>query len=308
VQVVEVTGASVATIFNVQRFCVHDGPGIRTTVFFKGCPLRCHWCQNPESLRRSRELLFYADRCRESRRCLASCPQNALSMTLERVEWSRCDACGDCVDVCDFGAYEIVGREVTVGELLAEVARDKPFYRQTGGGLTLSGGEATLQLDFLSELVRGCRERDIPVGLQTCGVFRWEVFEPLASAFQFIHFDLKVMDPARHRRFTGGDNRSVLANARHLVEGNYPVVFRTPIIPGYTDDEENLAAIAEFLSEIERPRLDLLAYHSLGEVKKARLGWPVPPLERIDSRTVQMRLRDAEQYLRARGINAVNRG
>ena len=163
-----------AIVFDVQRFSVHDGPGIRTTVFFKGCPLRCRWCQNPESLRPQPEIAFYADRCHNSRDCGPACPQEALQWNGDRIIRQRCDACGRCAEACAYEALRVVGRKVSADALLEEVLRDVAFYRTSGGGVTLSGGEPTLQMEFIGAFARRCRERGVSVGLQTCGFFRWD--------------------------------------------------------------------------------------------------------------------------------------
>ncbi len=270
--------ATEAVVFNVQRFSIHDGPGIRTTVFFKGCPLRCQWCQNPESLRPDPELMFFSDRCRSVGDCVAACPESALRAGPEHLYRDLCTACGDCVGACPYGALEVVGRRVGLDDLLAEVLRDRSFFRSTGGGVTLSGGEATLQMEFVAAFARRLRDSGVGVALQTCGVFRWEAFEPHLPLFELVQFDLKVADRAAHKEVTGGDNRVILENARRLVEANAPVVFRMPLVPGFTDTTENLDGVAEFLRELGVERLTLLPYHAMGEVKSARLGWPLPSL------------------------------
>ena len=270
--------ATRATIFNVQRFSIHDGPGIRTTVFFKGCPLRCRWCQNPESLQRSHELAFYADRCQSSGACIAACPQAALRPGPDRVDRQRCDGCGECVSHCAFSALQLIGRDVSVADLMEELLRDRPFYAASGGGVTLSGGEATLQLDFVVELATACRAAGIEVLLQTCGGFRWPALAPHLELFAGIQFDLKLIDGQAHRDCTGADNRNILANARQLAQAPTAVEFRMPIIPGYTDGAANLLAVAAFLAELGHGDLTLLTYHAMGEIKSKRLGWPLPAL------------------------------
>ncbi len=267
-----------ALIFNVQRFSVHDGPGIRTTVFFKGCPLRCRWCQNPESLSRGPELAFYAERCQATGDCVAACPREALRAGDERVVRRSCDACGECVEHCPYGALRVIGRTVSLDDLVAEVVRDRPFYRSSGGGVTLSGGEATQQTAFIVAFAARCRELGIGVVLQTCGAFGWQSLASHIERFELIHFDLKVMDSEVHRRLTGAGNRTILGNARRLVAAGAPVRFRMPVIPEHTDDEPNLRRIAAFLTGLGVRDLELLAYHRAGEVKSARLGWPLPSL------------------------------
>jgi pyruvate formate lyase activating enzyme len=290
-------------VYDIQRFSVHDGPGIRTTVFFKGCPLRCRWCQNPESLRPRVEIAFFADRCRSSAACLTTCPTGALAPGTDRVVRERCDGCGACVPACAWGALQPVGREWGAEELAAEAARDAPFFAVSEGGVTLSGGEPTLQMGFALDLATRLRARGIGVGLQTCGAFAWEDFLPLLSQLEFVHFDLKLSDPQAHQRWTGSDNAVILENARRLASRGAPVTFRMPVVPGVNDGEENLRATAEFLASVGRPRLQLLPYHSMGEAKRVRVGSPTPPLGLpVSGATAAESLASAGQRLRARGI------
>ncbi len=271
-----------AVVFNVQRFSIHDGPGIRTTVFFKGCPLRCQWCHNPESHQGQPELAFYADRCRASGRCVSVCPNGALELDkkelnglqIDRQKWQ---VCGTCTSQCGYGALEVVGQDMSLDQLLAQIRRDLPFYQATDGGVTLSGGEATQQLPFIQALVRSCQERNISVGLQTCGAFRWASVEPLLPLLQFVHYDLKVMAPEQHKRLTGADNRGIIDNATKIAVTAVPVTFRVPLIPGHTDGADNLRAIAAFLRDIDVKTAQLLAYHPLGEIKSRRLGQSPTP-------------------------------
>ncbi len=267
-------------VFNVQRFSVHDGPGIRTTVFFKGCPLRCVWCQNPESHSKRPQLMVYADRCRDDGHCQAACPAGALAgggPISTRLKRQDCDACGQCVPACPFGALQVVGRQVTAAELTQEVLRDRAFYDASGGGVTVSGGEPTLQRPFLARFVRGCADAGLSVGLQTCGAFSWRAFAPLLPALAFVHYDLKLIDPKAHRRLTGADNRRILANARRLARSGLDVTFRMPLVPDCTDSLQNLHDVAAFLHDIDVGGIELLAYHRMGVVKTARLGAAPPP-------------------------------
>ena len=265
-----------ALITHVQRFSVHDGPGIRSTVFFKGCPLRCRWCQNPEALRREPELSFNSSACEADHACLAACPRGALAVGPARVTRELCDGCGRCVAACRRGAFEVIGRTVTVEELLGEVGRDEPFYRASGGGVTLSGGEPTLQMQFAVELAQACRRRGFGVGLQTCGAFRWEDLAAALPHLDFIHFDLKAIDPERHRALTGADNRAILDNARRLAAAGARVTFRTPIVPGANDGDPDLVLLAGVVRSLGGA-LQLLQYHDMGEAKLPRLGFPLPP-------------------------------
>lgn len=291
-----------ALVFDIQRFSVHDGPGIRTTVFFKGCPLRCRWCQNPESLRPHPEIAFYGSRCRRAGACVEACPKGAIRVDGDRFLRGRCDACGLCVPACPFNAWQVVGRLVPVDRLAEEATRDRPFFEASGGGVTLSGGEPTHQMEAMGALARLCRERGVPVGLQTCGAFRWEAFEPHRSLFDFIHYDLKALDPELHRRLTGADNRAILDNARRLVQARAPVLFRMPVVPGLNDTEGNLGKTAVFLREMGVRALHLLRYHRMGESKLEPLGFPLPPLDLANGGTAAACVERAAERLRAEGL------
>ena len=292
-----------ACVFDVQRFSLHDGPGIRTTVFFKGCPLRCRWCQNPESLRRRPEIAFFAERCRGERGCLHACARGAIRAGGgERIARDRCDACGRCARACPHGALETIGRTVSVGELLDEVARDAPFYDTSGGGVTLSGGEPMLQAPFLARFVPRCRELGLSVVLQTCGAFRLRDLEPILPSLALLHFDLKIVDEARHRALTGASNRRILANARALAARAAPICFRLPVIPGHTDTGENLAGVARLLHELGAPRLVTLRGHALGQAKLPRLGFPLAPLALGDWQQLAEAHAKADEVLRSLGV------
>ncbi len=298
-----------AVVSHVQRFSVHDGPGIRTTVFFKGCPLRCPWCHNPESVRPRAELSFDARRCTGSRACLTRCPQDAISLRGAppslQVDRAACDGCGECVEACAFGAFEIIGRTVGVEDLLDELARDKSFFAASGGGVTLSGGEATQQSPFLVALARRCAEIGVGVGLQTCGAASWATFEALLPWLEFIHFDLKLADDRRHRDVVGSGTRVIRDNARRLVEAGAPVVFRTPVVPGFTDDADNLLGLAAFLRELQVSQLHLLRYHRFGDAKHERLGrqpvTQVPPTPK----EIDLSITAAASVLQAEGIAVI---
>ncbi|MFN2226360.1 MAG: glycyl-radical enzyme activating protein [Anaerolineae bacterium] len=266
------------TTFNIQRFSTEDGPGIRTTVFFKGCPLRCAWCHNPEGLARRPELMWYDVRCIGARDCLGACPLGALTLIPEgmTVDRERCDACGACVRACPTGALEVIGRTWTPEALFAEVQKDAVFYETSGGGVTLSGGEPLVQSEFLNELCRLCHAAGLHVALDTCGAAPWAAYEALLPDVDLVLFDLKIFDKERHRAATGATNAGILDNARRLAAAGVPLWIRTPLIPGYTADEENVAALATFLAA-ELPtvqRWDLLAYTNLGEPKYRRLDRP----------------------------------
>jgi len=266
--------------FNVQRFSTEDGPGIRTTVFFKGCPLRCAWCHNPEGLSPRPELMWYDVRCIGARDCLKVCPEDALELIPEgmQIDRERCTACGACAEACPAAALEVIGQEWTPQSLFAEVQKDAVFYETSGGGVTLSGGEPMRQADFVVALARLCHEAGIHVALDTCGAALWERYELVLPLVDLVLYDLKTFDRECHQASTGVDNARVLENARRITAASKPLWIRTPVIPGYTADAANIAAIGNFIAA-ELPtveRWDLLAYTNLGRPKYHRLDRPYP--------------------------------
>jgi len=261
--------------FNIQRFSTEDGPGIRTTVFFKGCPLHCLWCHNPEGMSPRPELMWYDVRCIGARDCLVACPLGALELTPQgiRIDRKLCNACGDCAVACPAGALEVIGRRWTPEALLVEVEKDTVFYETSGGGVTLSGGEPMMQADFVGEVCRLCREAGLHVALDTCGLAPWPRYEQVLPFVDLVLYDLKVYDPKGHRVGTGLDNATILDNARRISAAGKPMWIRTPVIPGYTAGAANVAALGEFIAA-ELPtvqRWDLLAYTNLGGPKYRRL-------------------------------------
>jgi pyruvate formate lyase activating enzyme len=268
-------------VFDIKRFAVHDGPGLRTTVFLKGCPLSCLGCHNPEGQRLGPELLFRPDRCTACGDCVPACPSRAL--TLEEgtltVHWDRCELTGACVEVCLPGALELVGQARPVEEILDLLEDDRIYYDESKGGVTFSGGDPFAQPDFLRALLEGCQERELPVVLDTCGHVHPDTFREMAPQARHILFDLKLMDEARHEAFTGVHNRWILDNLAWVArgcpsEGPCPTLtVRLPLIPGINDDEENLAAVGRFLTGLGRiPPVDILPYHRLGVDKYHRMG------------------------------------
>ncbi|MBS6646724.1 MAG: glycyl-radical enzyme activating protein [Clostridiaceae bacterium] len=265
-------------IFNIQHYCIHDGPGIRTNVFFKGCPLRCAWCANPESNEVRSQLMYLADKCVGCLSCIPRCGKNAISAAEKgKVKTDRklCDGCGECVSACPAQAREIMGKRMTVDEVYKEVSMDQLFYADTGG-VTLTGGEILSQPEFAAAILKKCRENKIHTAVETCGYASWEAVRTVMEYVDLVLYDIKHMDSDEHKKGTGVGNEKILNNlCRISNELNIPVIARTPVLPGYNDQESNMRAMGEFLTErIPTCReVNLLPYHKLGEGKREQLEY-----------------------------------
>ena len=263
------------TIFNIQHYSIHDGPGIRTNVFLKGCPLRCLWCSNPESQSVSPQLMFRADKCTGCGVCIPACPVSAISLHDAIVQNDRaiCTGCGACVAVCPNEAREIIGSYSTAGEVFDEVAQDTLFYEEDGG-VTLTGGETLAQPAFASAILQLCKQAKIHTAIETCGFADWNILSDIVPYTDLVLYDLKEMDPERHRRYTGVDNARILENLQKMSGlPDLEIWVRVPIIPGYNDDPENLLATARFVKDHVRTctQVHLLPFHRLGEGKYEQL-------------------------------------
>ncbi len=263
-----------ACIFDIQPYSIHDGPGIRTTVFFKGCPLRCLWCHNPESNNVYPQLMYYSAKCRGCGRCIDLCPVQAISLFDEskkvKTDRTRCTNCGTCTNACLYRAREMTGKMMTVDEVFEQVMSDRIFFETSGGGITASGGEPLCVPSFIRTLFEKCKKEGIHTAIETCGYGSWEAVREAMLYTDLVLYDLKVMDSKLHKEFTGVDNGQILENCvcirRRLHKA---MVVRIPVVPGFNDSRENLISTADFIKRelgADVP-VHLLPYHSLGDSK-----------------------------------------
>ena len=272
-----VTEMETGTIFDIKRYAVHDGPGIRTTVFFKGCPLSCLWCHNPEGISSANELMLRSSRCVGSRECLAACAAGAITFPGKKplINRDKCTLCGDCADACPSGALELVGKKVTVGELMLEIEKDRIFFEESGGGVTFSGGEPLAQPAFLKACLKACREKDISTALDTSGFVPYEVIEELKKDVDLFLYDIKMIDEHRHIHYTGVSNKVILDNLEKLSKDGSRILIRIPLIPEINATKECLSRITAFLAaHSSLHEVSLLPYHAIAAQKYERLQKP----------------------------------
>lgn len=296
-------------IFSLQHFCLHDGPGIRSLVFFKGCPLRCLWCQNIESWKAETEIAFKAHLCINCGRCVEKCPQNALPEVGKR-DAKLCRYCFTCTDNCPSGAMTRFGVSLSVEEIVDKLQPEFSLFRASGGGVTFTGGEPTLYPDFTGRLAKSLRAEGIDVTLETCGFFNLERLRPLLQELQLVLFDIKVFDEAQHRRLCGAENTVIKKNLKSLVEAwkrkEGPLIWpRLPIVPGMTDGHDNIKGWADFLHELELSFLTIVPYHPMGVNKHRWLRLPASPELRVPT---DAELKTIEQLFFAAGIRVYQPG
>jgi pyruvate formate lyase activating enzyme len=288
-------------VLSITRMTVHNGPGIRTLILFKGCPLRCLWCSTPEAQKDEAEIALYPDRCIRCEQCVPVCPTNAINLTGETVNINRatCNNCGKCAHVCYTEAIKLLGQEMTIEELLTEVKKDAIVYKHSRGGVTISGGEPLLNPEFTQELLQAFKEENISVGVDTCGHVPWTSIEKVLPYIDFFLWDIKHMNDEEHRKFTGVSNKLILNNARSVSERNIPLYIRVPLIPGYNDSEENIRATCEFARDLSSlVNIDLLPLHHLGKARydSLNLAYPIADIPLITDSDLHNIKRLVESY------------
>lgn len=261
-------------IFDIQRFSIHDGPGIRTLVFMKGCPLRCSWCSNPESQNAKPEIMFFEEKCIRCGACLEACPHGEILKENWPLATEQCVGCGSCVEACYAEARKLVGRWYTVEQVFDIVERDRVFYEESGGGLTVGGGEPTFQAGFVARLLSICRQEGIHTAIETCGLTPWKTMSKVLKHTDLLLMDIKHMDSQKHKEHTGVGNERILDNARRAADTVGAMIVRLPLIPDFNDDADNIHALGSFVAEklSAAQWIDVLPYHSTGESKSKRLG------------------------------------
>lgn len=262
------------TVFNIQRYSIHDGPGIRTTVFLKGCPLTCWWCHNPESQELKQEIIYNYKKCIGCGDCINICSNNAIVYNKNRFIRDRikCNLCGKCAETCPTEAIEMIGRKMTVEEVMKEIEKDMVFYEESGGGVTFSGGEPLMQPEFLESLLDVCKEKGIHTALDTSGYGEWGIISKILKKVDLFLYDIKHIDNDKHMKFTGVSNELILSNLKRLVLGNAEIWIRIPVIPEVNDDEESILEIGKFVLSLNLEKIFLLPYHNIAADKYKRLG------------------------------------
>lgn len=288
----------VGNIFDIQRFSIHDGPGIRTMIFMKGCPLNCLWCANPEGIRFERSLQYIKRTCTNCGRCFEICPNGAIERTTDGFDWikANCKECFECVDACKTNSRKYCGKLYTVNEVLNIVEKDEIYYRKSGGGMTISGGEPLAQPEFVISLLREAHNNYIDNAIETCGYYKWEFLNVAMNYLNTIYIDIKHMDSNFHKNLTGKPNEIILENikkaSQRLKLKNQQMIIRVPMIPGLNNSEENIEKTATFVRNLGNvEKMELLPYHRFGESKYDRTKWtgtyPLKGLDALNENDIQ---------------------
>jgi pyruvate formate lyase activating enzyme len=298
-------------VTNIQVYSLHDGPGVRTLVFLKGCPLRCDWCCNPECITPDLEVEFYKSKCIQCGACLKACSQKAINpdLALEsgyKIDKDLCNECGDCVPTCPVEALKLVGKVMTVDEVMTKVRKDKYFYLTSRGGLTVSGGEPLYQFPFTLELLKRAHAENIDTAIETCGYAPWKRYQQLLPYLNLVLYDIKHMDPVKHKQMTGVSNKLILNNLKKLSQTGIPLVIRLPLIPEFNLDRDNIVKTAEFVSKLNNiTEVNLMPFHQLGKDKYYRLcrDYSLQNLKALDSDAEGTAMvRDLKNTLEAYGL------
>lgn len=278
-------------IFNIQKYSIHDGPGIRTTVFFKGCPLKCWWCHNPESQNLKHEIMFFEERCTVCGRCIKKCPEGAIKINhvFPEIDKFKCTLCGKCTDFCPNNAREQVGKNITSDELIEEIAKDEVFYEESGGGATFSGGEPLAQADFLDDILTKCKDRGIHTAVDTSGYAPWKSFERIADKVDLFLYDIKLMDNKNHKKYIGVENTLIIENLKKLSSMGCNIYLRMPIIKGINDNREHIDNTIKLLSNVNVEQVNLLPYHKIGmdKYKRLRMNYKLSGMEKPSSEEME---------------------
>lgn len=261
-------------IFNIQKFCIHDGPGIRTTIFFKGCPLKCMWCHNPESQESHREFMIDKEKCTQCGECIKGCNNGVISIHKSYIEnnLNKCTYCENCIDFCVNNARQIIGKEYTINEVMKEIEKDSIFYEKSGGGVTFSGGEAISQIDFVENLAKRCKDKNIHVALDTSGYAPFSYFERIMNFVDLFLYDIKLMDEDLHKEYTGVSNKLILENLKKLSDGGANINLRIPLVEGINISDDFVIDVLNFIRKCSISSINLLPYHDTGKDKYARLN------------------------------------
>jgi pyruvate formate lyase activating enzyme len=302
-----ISSDSVGMVSQIQGFCVNDGEGIRTNIFLSGCPLRCRWCANPETWTPEPKLTVVKEKCTGCGKCMEVCPQKAALNPIDSNVFvtEDCDACGKCADACPASARKVLGSFMSVREVVDRVKKDVIYFRQSGGGVTFSGGEPTFQRNFLKEIVDELYELGIDMAIESSGMFRWDDAKDIFDKLDFIFVDLKVFDCEEHRRHTGAGNEVILKNIKEIGKLGKPVVVRIPLMKGVNDDDENISKIAEFVREnVPGGRIEVLPYHSYGAYKYDALG--MKELKTVFETPSEDRVKKVEELIRKNGVEVAD--